>query len=76
MDDIKTIRQTILDRDYEGVVTELTNNIVNSMFEEFADETACDVPADQALADIFGLEMDYIMDGELLTYYNGKGSIV
>lgn len=74
MNEIKSIEDTIIERDFNGVYTVANIAAVREMFEEFADETASGTPGDEALADIFGLEPDYIMDGKLLQYYNGAGN--
>lgn len=74
MEDIKSIEDTIIDRDFGGVRNAENLEAIREMFEEFADETASGTPGDEALAYVFGLEPDYIMDGKLLQYYNGRGA--
>jgi hypothetical protein len=73
--ELKTIRQTILERDYgnNSPSNGANNQEIDYMFQEFADLTQEGETAQDALADVFGLEPDYLFDGELQQYYNGKG---
>jgi hypothetical protein len=80
--ELLSIRATVFQRDFpysqncgfkEKDWNEQTDHAIDCMFHKFADLTQEGETAEDALADVFGLEPDYLFDGELHQYYNGKG---
>ena len=64
---MKTIRQTL--KDTFGY----NDNFITQLFHVYADRTQEGMQTDEALKYVFHLDHNYLGDGELSQYYNGKG---